>query len=75
MYGLTDLAIVVGKRSWRGISLWKTWHSKNSLNSVSTCLRVVDTRRYPMGADKVTNCNLIIQPAGGLTANYRRLNG
>ena len=37
---------------------------------MSTCLRVVDTRRYPMGADKVTNCNLIIQPAGGLTANY-----
>jgi hypothetical protein len=41
----TAFAIVVARRSWREISLWKTQHSKNSLNSVSSCLRVVDTRR------------------------------
>jgi len=35
----------VARRSWREISLWKTQHSKNSLNFVSTCLRVVDARR------------------------------
>jgi hypothetical protein len=44
--GSTTLAIVVARPSWRDISLRKTHHFKNSLNSVSTCLRVVDTRRY-----------------------------
>ena len=44
-YVSTTLAIVVARRSWREISLWKTQHSKNSLNFVSTCLRVVDARR------------------------------
>jgi len=43
--GSTALAIVVARRSWREISFGKTQHLKNSLNSVSTCLRVVDTRR------------------------------
>jgi hypothetical protein len=41
----TELAIVVARRSWRDISLRKTQHLENSLNFVSTCLRVVDTRR------------------------------
>jgi hypothetical protein len=52
--GSTMLAIVVARRSWREISLWKTQHSKNSLNSVSTCLRVVDTRRKTTAAQ--TDC-------------------
>src|SRR6266446_10855425 len=43
--GSTELAIVVARRSWREISLWKTQHMKNSLNFVNTCLKVVDTRR------------------------------
>jgi hypothetical protein len=43
--GSTELAIVVARRSWREISLWKTQQMKNSLNFVSTCLKVVDTRR------------------------------
>jgi hypothetical protein len=44
-YVSTALAIVVARRSWREISLWKTQHSKNSLNFVSSCLKVVDARR------------------------------
>jgi len=52
-YASTTLAIVVARRSWRGISLWKTQHSKNSLNFVSTCLRVVDARRTGL-ADSVS---------------------
>jgi hypothetical protein len=41
----TELAIVVARRSWREISLWKTQQMKNSLNFANTCLKVVDTRR------------------------------
>ena len=43
--GSTTLAIAVAKRSWREISLWETQQMKNSLNFVTTCLKVVDTRR------------------------------
>ena len=45
--GSTELAIVVARRSWPEISCGKLGiliqHMKNSPNSVSTCLRVVDT--------------------------------
>jgi len=43
--GSTTSAIVVPTRSWREISLWITQQTQNSLNFVSTCLKVVDTRR------------------------------
>src|ERR1700674_5644170 len=47
--GSTELPIVVARRSWREISCGKLGtliqQMKNSLHSVSTCLRVVDTRR------------------------------
>jgi hypothetical protein len=43
--GSTTLAIAVAKRSWHEISLWETQQMKNSLNFVTTCLKVVDTRR------------------------------
>ena len=44
-YGSIALTIVVPRRSWREISWWKTQQTKNSLNFVSNCLKVVDTRR------------------------------
>ena len=47
--GSTELPIVVATRSWREISCEKLGiliqQTKNSLNFVSTCLKVVDTRR------------------------------
>src|SRR5437588_709146 len=47
--GSTELPIVVPRRSWREISCGKLGtliqQTKNSLNFVSTCLKVVDTRR------------------------------
>jgi hypothetical protein len=47
--GSTELPIVVARRSWREISCGKLGtliqQTKNSLNFVSTCLKVVDTRR------------------------------
>ena len=47
--GSTQLPIVVARRSWREISRGKLGtliqQTKNSLNFVSTCLKVVDTRR------------------------------
>ena len=47
--GSTELPIVVARRSWREISCGKLGtliqQTKNSLNFVSTCLRVVDARR------------------------------
>ena len=47
--GSTELPIVVATRSWREISCGKLGtliqQTKNSLNFVSTCLKVVDTRR------------------------------
>ena len=47
--GSTELPIVVARRSWREISRGKLGtliqQTKNSLNFVSTCLKVVDTRR------------------------------
>src|SRR6266849_5646465 len=47
--GSTELPIVVARRSWRDISCKKLGtliqQTKNSLNFVSTCLNVVDTRR------------------------------
>ena len=47
--GSTELPIVVARRSWREISCEKLGiliqQTKNSLNFVSTCLKVVDTRR------------------------------
>src|SRR5713101_4067925 len=47
--GSTELPIVVARRSWREISCKKLGtliqQTKNSLNFVSTCLKVVDTRR------------------------------
>ena len=47
--GSTALPIVVAGRSWREISCGKLGtliqQTKNSLNFVSTCLKVVDTRR------------------------------
>jgi hypothetical protein len=49
--GSTALGIVVARRSWREISLQKTQHLKNSLNFVSTCPKVVDTRRTRIGLD------------------------
>src|SRR6266436_279944 len=51
--GSTELPIVVARRSWREISRGKLGtliqQTKNSLNFVSTCLKVVDTRRAPVG--------------------------
>jgi len=48
--GSTELPIVVPRRSWREISCGKLGtliqQTKNSLNFVSTCLKVVDTRRH-----------------------------
>ena len=44
--GSPQWAIVVPTRSWREISWWKTQQTKNSLNFASTCLKVVDTRRF-----------------------------
>ena len=48
--GSTELPIVVARRSWREISCGKLGtliqQTKNSLNFVSTCLKVVDTRRF-----------------------------
>lgn len=44
--GSPQLAIVVPTRSWREISWWKTQQTKNSLNFASTCLKVIDTRRF-----------------------------
>ena len=48
--GSTELPIVVATRSWREISCGKLGtliqQTKNSLNFVSTCLKVVDTRRF-----------------------------
>jgi hypothetical protein len=49
--GSTTLAIVVARTSWRDISLRKTQHLKNLLNSVSTCPKVVDTRRSGSNQD------------------------
>ena len=47
--GSTELPIVVARRSWREISCGKLGtliqQTKNSLNLVSSCLKVVDTRR------------------------------
>ena len=47
--GSTELPIVVARRSWREISCGNlgtlVQQTKNSLNFVSTCLKVVDTRR------------------------------
>ena len=49
--GSTELPIVVATRSWREISCGKLGtliqQTKTSLNFVSTCLKVVDTRRRP----------------------------
>ena len=51
--GSTELPIVVARRSWREISCGKLGtliqQTKNSLNFVSTCLKVVDTRRRRRG--------------------------
>jgi hypothetical protein len=51
--GLTELPIVVARRSWREISCGNLGtliqQTKNSLNFVSTCLKVVDTRRARIG--------------------------
>ena len=51
--GSTELPIVVATRSWREISCGKLGtliqQTKNSLNFVSTCLKVVDTRRDAVG--------------------------
>src|SRR5260370_1565857 len=48
--GSTELPIVVARRSWRQISCGilgtLIQQTKNSLNFVSTCLKVVDTRRW-----------------------------
>ena len=41
-YGSSELASVVPRASWREIFPSQT---ENSVNSVSTCLKVVDTRR------------------------------
>ena len=50
--GSTALPIVVAGRSWREISCGKLGtliqQTKNSLNFVSTCLKVVDTRRVAL---------------------------
>jgi hypothetical protein len=54
--GSTELPIVVATRSWREISCEKLGiliqQTKNSLNFVSTCLKVVDTRRI-----RTTRCD------------------
>src|SRR5437763_12178775 len=60
--GSTELPIVVPRRSWREISCGKLGtliqQTKNSLNFVSTCLKVVDTRRNagtpPVSTDDAT---------------------
>src|SRR5205085_11079259 len=53
--GSTELPIVVPRRSWREISCGKLGtliqQTKNSLNFVSTCLKVVDTRRQGLVGD------------------------
>jgi hypothetical protein len=49
------LAIVVPTRSWREVSLRKAQHLKNSLNFVSTCLKVVDTRRKGQSGEQKQN--------------------
>jgi len=52
-----------GRPSWRSSLLgdpgaefpkWKTRHMKNSLNVMSTCLKVVDTRRFVLGRAVLT---------------------
>ena len=47
--GSSELPIVVARRSWREISYGNLGtliqQTKNSLNLVSTCLKVVDTHR------------------------------
>jgi hypothetical protein len=47
--GSTEWPIVVARRSWREISCGKLGtliqQTNNSLNFVSTCLKIVDTRR------------------------------
>ena len=60
--GSTELPIVVARRSWREISCGKLGtliqQTKNSLNFVSTCLKVVDTRRSSGSAEGVMgNCD------------------
>ena len=56
--GSTELPIVVARRSWREISCGKLGtliqQTKNSLNFVSTCLKVVDTRRVSMASTKAS---------------------
>ena len=53
--GSTESPIVVARRSWSEISRGKLGtliqQTKNSLNFVSTCLKVVDTRRAVKAAD------------------------
>src|SRR5205085_12032263 len=58
--GSTELPIVVPRRSWREISCGKLGtliqQTKNSLNFVSTCLKVVDTRRNGKQNPKCRQC-------------------
>src|SRR5258708_18486609 len=60
--GSTELPIVVARRSWRQISCGKLGtliqQTKNSLNFVSTCLKVVDTRRCHDGWR--TRCRVLL---------------
>ena len=58
--GSTELPIVVARRSWREISCGKLdtliQPTKNSLNFVSTCLKVVDTRRSQISTCRSRKC-------------------
>jgi hypothetical protein len=60
--GSTELPIVVARRSWSEISGGKLGtliqQTKNSLNFVSTCLKVVDTRRITSGVASRSNLRL-----------------
>ena len=53
-------------------SLWKTQHMKNSLNFVSTCLKVVDTRRRVLRACIHRPENLSDKKCDNLHENERR---
>ena len=68
--GSTELPIVVARRSWREISCGKLGtliqQTKNSLNFVSTCLKVVDTRRTAT----VANCYAAYE-----SSSFLRLSG
>src|SRR5208283_662914 len=60
--GSTELPIVVARRSWREISCGKLGtliqQTKTSLNFVSTCLKVVDTRRTAVRIKFDWHCSL-----------------